>query len=278
MLITHRPTCSAVHARSQRRGLLVGYCCAPRLLEQSLSTFAAVCFACLNRRIVIPAPTRACLLARSPQAKGKEEGQMPPSSSRGTPPSTALKTPPPGESPKGGRGDTPKSDGSDSKKGLKVGSGSSRGGSGSERTKGAKPSARKISKDSAKKSSDAADGPTDEAVLAAAEAAEEPNAPVPKEVIADEPPASPMRPLATPRAAERAAHVLEREKSFGLIPPAFFDLEDTMRDAVEALFFHSYAAEKGLTVTEVRAASRDASARLRTQTGNLQFTYAYFHC
>ena len=50
------------------------------------------------------------------------------------------------------------------------------------------------------------------------------------------------------------------------------------RDAVEALFFHSYAAEKGLTVTEVRAASRDASARLRTQTGNLQFTYAYFHC
>ena len=142
VLITHRPTCSAVHARSQRRGLLVGYCCAPRLLEQSLSTFAAVCFACLNRRIVIPAPTRACLLARSPQAKGKEEGQMPPSSSRGTPPSTALKTPPPGESPKGGRGDTPKSDGSDSKKGLKVGSGSSRGGSGSERTKGAKPSAR----------------------------------------------------------------------------------------------------------------------------------------
>ena len=154
---------------------------------------------------------------------------MPPSH-RAPATASALKTPTPKVSPKNsGRGD------------------------GSQRSAKGKISARKP-KDAAKTGADVS--LSDEAVLAAAEAAEaaQPHKqPTPRLAIVPDTPASPSRPPATPRTMAAALHVLEREKSNSLIPAAFFDLDEIMRDMIEALFFHTYAAEKGLAVTEVCA-------------------------
>ena len=74
---------------------------------------------------------------------------------------------------------------------------------------------------------------------------------VPAEVVADpEPAAAPVAQPPMTEAQEAAAHVLERQKASGLLPPAFFELDPMLRDAIEALFFHTYAAQKGLQIVE----------------------------